>query len=266
MNIFWFELKSIRFSTVMWLIGLAVLLGVYLGVYPSFSRDAEATKQLFSSLPPAFGAAIGLNMETLFSFLGFLGNIFTVVLLAAAIHGSSLGLGIFSREQRSKTTDFLLSKPRHRRTVFTAKYLAGTTVIILTTTWVILVAFLVSRLLSIEGYDFKTFFMITAVFGMIEIWFFSVAVLLSQVKKKIKIVAPTALTLAFGMFLFGTIGTLIDENKTRWLAPAKYVDFSYVVEHQKYQWPYLAVGAGIVGLSLAMSYMIYTRKDAASLT
>lgn len=266
MNIFWFELKTIRLNTFLWLIGIAVLIGVYLGVYPSFSHDIEATKQLFSSLPPAFSAAIGLNLDTLFSFLGFLGNIFTVILLAAAIHGSSLGLSIFSREQRSKTTDFLLSKPKQRRTIFTAKYLAGVAIIIVTTSWVMLATFVISQLLSVGDYSLKTFLMITVVFGVIEIWFFAVAVLISQIKKKIKMVAPAALTLAFGMFLFGTIGTLIDENKTRWLAPAKYVDFSYVVQHQKYQPQYLGVGASIVGASLVMSYMIYTRKDAASLT
>lgn len=44
MNIFWFELKTIRLNTFLWLIGIAVLVGVYLGVYPSFSHDIAADR------------------------------------------------------------------------------------------------------------------------------------------------------------------------------------------------------------------------------
>lgn len=266
MNVFRFELRSLRINTLLWLLGLTALICIYISVYPSFAHDAEATRKLFGSFPAAVRSALGFNPETLFSFLGFLGNIFSIILLAAAIHGIGLGLGLFSHEQRTKTTDFLFSKPRRRQTLFTAKLCAGLVIVAVTTIWVMAVTCVMSRIVGAGDYDLRLFFMVTGVFGMIELWFFSVGLLLSQVIHKIKTVPPIALGVAFGLFLVGTVGSFIDADKTRWVAPAKYVDFSYVVEHGHYELQYLAVGAGIILISLVTGFFIYTRRDVASLT
>ena len=121
MNVFKFELRSLRIMLLLWALAFVALITIYISVYPSFSKDAAATQQLFATLPFAVHAALGMNVETLFSFLGFLGNVFTVILLASAMFGASLGLGLFSREGRARTTDFLLTKPRRRSSIFFAK-------------------------------------------------------------------------------------------------------------------------------------------------
>ena len=261
MNTLGFELRSLRTSTLWWFVGLATLISIYIGVYPSFASDAEAARKLFDSLPAAMHAAIGLNLDTLFSFLGFLGNIFTVILLAAAIHGSILGIGIFSREQRSKTTDFLLSKPSSRHSIFLAKLGAGLIVVALTTAWVMLVVFAMSQTIDAGQYDMSKFLLITGVFGMVEVWFFAVGALISQLIRKVKLVTPPALGLAFGFFLLGTVGSMIDPDATRWLAPSKYVDFSHVVQYGEYETKYLILGYSIIALAIVISFFIYTRKD-----
>lgn len=261
MNVFRFELKSLRTTTVLWWIGLAILIAVYVSVYPSFSRDVEATKKIFGAFPAAFHAALGFDMSVMFSFLGFLGNIFSVILLAAAIHGASLGVGIFSRERRSRTTDFLLSKPRRRTSLYLSKLTTGLCIIALTTLWVFIVTYIMSVLVGVGTYDMTVFAMIIGVFGGIELWFFAVGALVAECMRKLKTVTPVALSLGFGMFLIGTIGTLIDKKAIRWIAPEKYIDFPYLITHGHYELPYLAVGASIIVVAVSASFVLYTRRD-----
>ena len=266
MNVFKFELRSLRIMLLLWALAFVALITIYVSVYPSFSKDAAATRQLFATLPFAVHAALGMNVETLFSFLGFLGNVFTVILLASAMFGASLGLGLFSREGRARTTDFLLTKPRRRSSIFFAKCVAGIVSIVGMTLVIVFTTFMMSQVVKAGDYDLRIFFMITSVAGMIQLWFFAVGALLSQLIPKLRTVTPTALAVAFGIFLIGTIGALVDSDTIRWIAPAKYVDFSHVVQYGTYQYEYLRVGAASIILSLLGSFFIYTRKDVRSLT
>lgn len=261
MNVLRFELRQVFNMTLGWWVGLAVLLAVYVSVYPAFSSDAETMRQLFDAMPAAVHAALGLNLEGLSSFLGFLGNVFTVVLLASSIQGVSLALVIFGREGRSLTTDFLLTKPVARSSIFCSKFLAGLIVVILTTLWIGLMLMIFSQPVSAEPIDMTKLWMIVAVFGFVQIWFFMAGLLKTQITKRTKSVAPASLVISFGFFLLGVIGTIIDKEAVRWVVPSKYIDLTRVVESGNYEWQYVAVGILVAMLMAGVSYVIYTRKD-----
>lgn len=261
MNVFWFELQKMIRSHLGWLLGGGALIAIYISVYPSFSEDAAATKKIFASLPPAVHAAIGFDPDVMFSFLGFLANIFTVILLFASIHGAIIGLGLLSRETRSGTTDFLLAKPRQRGRIYFAKLTAGLIICLDMSLWIILATFVMAKLVGVGEFSLRTFLLITSTFAFINLWFLAVGIALSQLKPKLKSTVPTGLAIGFGVFLVGTVGSLIDAAKTRWIAPEKYFDFIYILENGSYELRYVAVGIVIIALSLIVGYHIYTKKD-----
>ena len=49
MNVFKFELRSLRIMLLLWALAFVALITIYVSVYPSFSKDAAATRQLFAT-------------------------------------------------------------------------------------------------------------------------------------------------------------------------------------------------------------------------
>ncbi|NCU41010.1 ABC transporter permease, partial [Candidatus Saccharibacteria bacterium] len=122
MNVFRYELKSSRFSTTLWIIAILSLVALYMSIYPAFAKDATAILDILKNLPPAAKQITGLGTDLeLFSFLGFLASIFPFITLIGAIQASVMGFTILSKETVAKTTDFLLTKPKTRTSIFWQK-------------------------------------------------------------------------------------------------------------------------------------------------
>ncbi len=235
-----------------------------MSVYPAFASDVDTLKNLYSHLPAAARAAMGLShidTNTQFSFLNFYGNIFPFFMLAGSIQAMLLGVGILSREVRSKTTDFLLSKPIRRRTIFLSKYAAALTSLVVTGIAFVAMTFIGAKITGAGSFSMTTYLLITAVFSIVQLVFLSLGLLVSQLIKKIKSPASISLAVTLGLFITGTLGIALGEDKVRYLSPFKYVDFLYVIDHKAYEWQYLVAGISLFITCIVMSYLLYIRRD-----
>ena len=264
MNIVRFEFRQLVRSTALWWVAMAGLIAVYVSVYPTFAEDAASMKQLFDAMPPAMHAALGVNVAILGSFLGFLSNIFTIMLLVAAIHGAFLGITLLGREQRSVTTEFLFTKPVSRTKLFAAKLLVGTVIVILTMVWVGSVIVGMGQLVGAGEIDPGRFMMIVSVFGVVEAWFFAAGMMWVTLVRRHKAIAPAAMTVAFGFFLLGVVGAMIDKEVVRWIVPMQYVDLASVVQTGAYDSLQLVVGLIVLVGFVTISYLICCRRDVES--
>jgi ABC-2 type transport system permease protein len=68
-----------------------------------------------------FGMVPGLDLDTA---EGFFGMLYTYVLIMAGIYAVTLSSGIISKEERNRTTEFLMAKPVTRSSVLAQKLLA----------------------------------------------------------------------------------------------------------------------------------------------
>src|SRR5689334_9323162 len=109
MNVYFRELKAYRKSTIIWALSLSAIVVLFMGIYPSFTKDVAASKQALASLPEAVRNALNLSLSNFFTIFGFFGYLLNFVLLAGAIQAINLGTGIVSKEDTGKTADFLLS-------------------------------------------------------------------------------------------------------------------------------------------------------------
>ncbi len=262
MNMFLYEVKSLRRSMITWSLSLLALAALYLSIYPSMAQDAEDFKKLIESYPEAILAMLGINPEYFTSLLGFYSMIFTFVILCGAIQAMNLGVSILSKESRERTADFLLVKPVSRSSIVSAKLLASLTTVAGTNIIFIGLSTLMAALQDTENFSPKLFFMINLSMLFVQIIFIAIGMLVSVFFKKIKNVLPISLGFVFGFYLIGALLiTDMDNKAERLLSPFKYFDITYIINNGSYETMYLIVSLIIVTICIAASYIIYNRKD-----
>lgn len=262
MNMYLFELKSMRKSTIIWTCALIALALLYLSIYPSIAKDAAEFKKLLSGYPAPVRAMLGINLDYITSFLGFYSMIFSFITLCGAIQAMNLGVSILSKETRERTADFLLVKPVSRAAIITAKLIAAFTTILATNIVFYAVTCILANTITTADFDEKLFFMINLTLLFIQLIFFAIGMVISVFFQKLKSILPISLGVVFGLYMFGALlGTGKNADVVRFISPFKYFDLTYIIKNASYEAPYLIVGAVIIAAAVAASYLIYIKKD-----
>lgn len=262
MNMFLHEIKSLRKSTIIWSCALIVLAALYLSIYPEMAKDAEGFKELLGNYPAPVRAMLGINLDYIASILGFYSMVFSFIVLCGAVQAMNLGASIISKESRERTADFLLVKPISRSSIVSAKLMAAFTAILTTDA----VFFIVSAILagSVKTTDFsgKLFFMINLTLFFIQLIFLAIGLAVSVFFNKLKSVLPVSLGVVFGFYMIGALlAAGKDEGMVRLISPFKYFDIPYILKNASYETAYLIAGAIIVVGAVAVSYIVYIKKD-----
>jgi ABC-2 type transport system permease protein len=261
MNMYLYELKAYRKSTIIWTLSLVVLIVFFLSLFPSISKDAEAFKKLIEGYPEPVRKAIGLNVDNVFSILGFYSYSFLYITLCGAIQAMNLGVSIFSKEVREKTADFLFTKPVTRTNIMTAKLLAALTSLAITNVVYLAATSIMVSQVKTENYSIKTFFMISITLFFIQMIFLALGMIMSVMIRKIKSVLTVSLSTVFPLFIVGMLSSTADDIALRYFSPFKYFDTAYIIKNSSYEVSYFIVGISLVIVSIAASYFIYTKKD-----
>lgn len=261
MNIYFQELRFYRRSTIIWAAVFALGIFGYLSLFTTFTKDVEVSKRLLDSIPVALRTALSIRLDTFFTIFGFFGYLLTYLWLVGAIQAMNLGVGVLSKEISGETADFLLTKPVSRFKVFSSKFMAVFTVIVLTNLVFMPAAYTAARLFSADAFDTKLFLMIAGTMFFVQIFFLGVGFLVSVVVPKIKSVLACSLPIVFGFFVVGLLDSLIGTEPVKYLTPFKYFDPNYIITNGAYDWKYLIVDVGVAAFCTVLAFFIYQRKE-----
>ncbi|CAM3140607.1 ABC transporter permease subunit [Sporolactobacillus spathodeae] len=262
MNIYLHELRSLRKSVLIWTLVLIGLAALYLSIYPSIVHDADGYRKLLATYPPAVRAALGINLNTILSINGYYGMIFSFVTLCGTIQAMNLGLSVLSRESRERTADFLLVKPVARRSIVSAKWLAGLTALLVTDLVYYGVLLLLVDWVKKSNYDGEIFLLINLTLLFLQMIFFALGLLISVFFNKLKSVLPLSLGTVIGWYMIGALLASGKESDTvRYFSPFNFFPPSEIIQHAGYQGHYLTLTLCFVVLALAISYLVYSKKD-----
>lgn len=104
--------------------------------------------------------------------------------------------------------------------------------------------------------------MVNLTMFFVQLIFLAIGMLVSVFFNKIKNVLPISLGFVFGFYMLGAIlGTGDTKENLRFLSPLHYYDIPYIIEHSSYESAYLILGAAIVIVCIAVTYIIYKNKD-----
>ena len=261
MNIYRQELKMLRGSFLVWTLSLLAIATVYLSIYPAFANDVDVVKEAFSHLPDAIKNAMGTGGFEIFTFPGFFANILPIFLLAGGIQAMNMGITLANRERLAQTTDFLIAKPVSRSRIFVQKLLAHLNVIAVTSIILIGYIYAGSQMTGAGEFSTQTFLMVMAVFTGIQLWFLAVGMAVSALVGRIRAVVGISMATVFGLFVLSMFGSVIGDEATRYLTPFKYVNLLEVVKSQSYELSHILVWAGVVMVGIAISWVLYQRRD-----
>jgi ABC-2 type transport system permease protein len=261
MNIFLHELKAYRKSTIIWTVSLGLLVALFMLLYPAITKDVDEIKKLLEGYPEPVRKAIGMNLNTLFSILGFYCYLLTFITLCGAIQAMNLGTSIVSKEVREKTADFLMTKPVTRKQILTSKLLAAVVSLLITNIIYFVVASSMAFHVKTDDFSFKTFVLLSLTIFFVQLMFLSLGIIFSVALRKIKSVLSISITTVFAFEFITMLITTAEEKANRYFSPLSYFDTAYIMEKSKYEVSFLLVGAAIIIIAVAVSYFIYSKKD-----
>lgn len=261
MNVFLREITAYRKSTIIWAASLSALVFMFMFLYPAFTNDVEATRELLSQLPPAVRTAFNISLANFFTLYGFYGYLLNFAILAGAIQAMNLGTGIISKEASGKTADFLLSKPITRTRVMSAKIAAAFAMIVLTNAVFSAVAYGAALAVSREPFAAGTFLLMSSTLFLVQLVFVALGTLFSVTIPKIKSVVSVSLPTVFAFYIIGVIGDVLGNDNVRYVSPFQFYDSNYIIDNVALQGRYLVIEAVFVVAAIALSYAIYIKKD-----
>jgi len=125
MNVVLREMKSYRKSLIIWCVGVIVLIAGGMNKFENLSTSGQSLNEVMTKLPKSLQAIMGSGSLDLSKASGYFGMLFLYLALMAAIHAVMLGSGIISKEERDRTSEFLMVKPISRNAIITFKLLSA---------------------------------------------------------------------------------------------------------------------------------------------
>jgi ABC-2 type transport system permease protein len=254
-------------SVAVWSAAVAALILVYTSLFSSFASQADQINTLMANYPKALLDAFGLNGTDLSTVLGFFGFVFLFTQICLAIQAANYGFGLVSVEEREWTADFLLAKPVKRSHILTGKLLAALAGLTITNAvvWVSSFAF-INIFKGDKTYDTGTLLLLLASIVVFQLFFLSVGLVVSLLVKRVRSVTPYSMGLAFGMYVLSAFGGLLGTSLLEDVTPFKHFEPSYIVQHGSYDLALVLVSVVAIVISIAVSYLLYTRRDIPAVT
>ncbi len=259
------ELRQNSRVTIIWIVSLVAVSGLYLGLFPAIAKDAAAVTKIIENYPVAMRQALGIFSSSYSTLNGFYAMMLGFITLAGAVQAMNLGTAITSKEERGKTAEFLLSKPISRSTILIAKLAAMLTIIVVTNLTYIVGTRLFIWAVTDIALDNKLFILLSLTLLFIQLFFLALGFIISVSAKRIKSILSVSLTSVFAFYIIGMLDAILDLKKVRYMTPFKFFDYLYIIKNSSYEWSYLVLEAVFIIAAIGVGYLIYLKRDIKSI-
>lgn len=261
MNIFLFELRSNFKSTLIWILSICLVAWGFMMIYPTFMADSAGIIEIFKHYPPEFLKALGFVPDQFFSVLGFYSFVLIYVELIAAMQAMVLGLGTAGREIRTRTSEFVLTKPVKRWEVLGAKTLAIFSILVVTNVILMIVSYLSIAQVAEGSFSVSALLLVNLSMFLLQLVFAAIGILLGVTFRKLRSVAPVSLSIVFGFFVVNMLKGIFDDAWIRYFSPFQFFEKYSIIADKSFETPFLLYSiALILGFTL-ISFVYFSIKD-----
>lgn len=260
MNIFLRELKANRKALIIW--SVCMFLFVLSGMSKYTAYSSGSTSNVFAEMPSTMKALIGIGSFDVTTMSGFFAFLYPYLALTTGIHAVLLGSGIIAKEERDKTTEFLMVKPVSRSAIITSKLLAALVNVI-----IINLVTLISSIVMVSAYnkgagisDEIAVFLLSML--IVQLIFLSIGALLSTFIRKPKASGALAAGILFGSYVISKITDLTDNvNALNVLSPLKYFSYQKIVDGNGLSLGIVMLSLLLIAICTALTYIFYRKRD-----
>lgn len=261
MNIFLRELKANLKALIIWSVCMVLFVISGMAKYTAYSSGG-ASADVFNKMPKAVKVLFGFGAFDVTTMSGFFIFLFTYIVITVAIHAALLGSGIITKEERDKTTEFLIVKPVSRVTIITAKLLSALVNII-----VVNLVTLVTSIMAVasfhtgEDINEEIFVLFVSLF-LIQLIFLSLGTFLAAYMRKPKASGSIATSILFLGYVIAKITDLTDNlNVLNILSPFKYFSYERIVNGNGLNLLIVFLSLILTAVFTLFTYFFYQKRD-----
>lgn len=262
-NLYTKELKRNRKNLITWSLIVVGFTLMILAIFPSMADMGEDLTKMMDKMPDEITKAMGMDAQTWSSIIGFYSTYYGIyIILLVGIFTTSTGATILSKEEKDGTSEFLMTKPISRKTIFISKMLS-----LLTLTMII---YFVQTITAIIGFaifgngkvNWEAFF-IMHVHGLGLIAFFTTTgVLISMFFKPKKNFMGIVVGIIFGSYFINAISKATESVEwLGYLSPFHYLEFNVLDSDYSIRWISILILLTVAAIILKLSYNVYNNKD-----
>ena len=238
---------------------LLVLSGM--GKYTAYS-SGDQSAAIFNDMPYSVKALLGMGSFDVTTIAGYFAMLFLYIELAVAIHAALLGAGIIAKEERDKTTEFLMIKPVSRKTIISSKLLAAfvnVAILNLVTS--------VSSIMMVGAYNKgadisnEVIQFMLSMF-IVQLIFMSLGAALAAILKNSRTSGSITMGLLLIAFVISKVTDLTDKlNALNLLSPFKYFSYADIVAGKGLEIVAVILSLALVFSLAASTYIFYPKRD-----
>lgn len=262
MNVFIREMRATRKQLIIWGICMILMVVSGMGKYGTIYSTNQSMNELISQMPKSLQAIMGMGSLDLSKAIGYYGMLFLYLILMASIHALMLGAGIIAKEERDKTSEFLLAKPITRNRIITAKLLAALVNILIFNLVTLLSSIKMVAYYNHGNSEAHAIFLLMTGMLFIQLLFLSLGTGIAAIMKKPKHAASIGTVILLAAFI---LSIMIDLNPKlgglKYMTPFKYFEAKNVLADGAVDPTFVTLSFVLIGLFTAATYLFFNKRD-----
>ncbi len=241
---------------------MALLVLSGMGKFTAYSTSGSAGSEVFDQLPNTMKVLLGLSGFEVTKISGFYAFLFPYIEITAAIHAGLIGSGIIAKEERDKTTEFLIAKPTSRITIITSKLLAALFNVVIINVVSMLTSFVIVPTFN-TGEDITgEIIILHIIMFLVQLIFLTLGALLSASLRKSKSAGSLAANIILLAYVISKVTALVDYlNVLNIFSPFTYFSLDKAVNSNVISVPITMISLLLIAVFTTLTYFFYQKRD-----
>lgn len=261
MNIVKFEIKRNLKTTLIWAVVISIVAGLYASMAPIFINESDALISYMQSMGDQFVKAVGVDLNTFFTPVGFFGYFGPFVALALGVQAMIYGLKAFVTEKNSNSVEFLYTKPNTRINILVQKYAANIVLLSLTQVIVIASNYVITDMINTVDYDHTLLLLLLCTFIPIQYLFFTLGAVIGVSVNKLKNVVGVSLGVTMMMFFLNMLSNLLGDDKFKYVSFFSYFNTTDITNDGGYDPVFVGLTIAIIVILTIASGLILKKRN-----
>ncbi|MFI3207295.1 MAG: ABC transporter permease subunit [Clostridia bacterium] len=204
-----FSLRTHKKLILAWSFAIFSIMTLYMILFSSIQEMAEIKME---AMPQELLQFVGMeDFSEMSNYVSYFGIIFGIVLVAIAIFGASYSSSLITKEEKSKSIEFLSTLPISRTEIFVANYFSSTIAVAITLYTAVFATIICGFIQGGESFVLADVIQISKICSFIPLLFSAISLGLAGISSKIASGTFCSMVV-LGSYMLGYLGTLLNDD------------------------------------------------------
>ncbi len=255
-----FNLMTQRKVIIGWSIAIFSIMTLYMILFPSIQDLAQAK---FDAMPQELMQFVGMeNMSDMSNYITYFGMIYNLILVAVSIFAATFSAGLITKEEKTKSIEFLNSLAVSRLEIYISKYFTSLTAVAIVLTGAIISTIACGVIGGGESFVITDIIAAAKITSFSAILFSGIGFMLSGLSAKLG-TGSVVSSVVLASYMLGYLGELL-ADKAEWLtyfSPFIMLNVTEVIEISEKTMFTLIVYIIVYIAALIVGGAVYKKRD-----